>query len=150
MDAERKRKTNLLWSRQLTREFHLQPAAAGNGVNTVTYLQWLRSLYPDKRLLLLWDGASYHRDAQCKAFLAEVNQGREEKDWLVTCLGFAPNAPEQNPVEDIWLAGKNLLRRKFAENKTFAAVKESFFNFLKSFKLESVKFDWYLPYPQLT
>lgn len=23
--------------------------------------------------------------------------------WLITCLRFAPNAPQQNPVEDIYL-----------------------------------------------
>ena len=132
-----------------SRVFHLQPFTAGNGLNTVAYLRWLIELYPGKKLLLLWDGASYHRDTECKAFLAEVNQGLEEKDWKITCMNFAPNAPEQNPVEDIWLAGKNLLRKKFAENKTFAAVKESFVKFLKDFKLKSVKFDWYLPAPQI-
>ena len=108
------------------------------------------SLYPGQKLLLLWAGARYHCDVQGKAFLAAVKQGREAKDWLVTCMGFAPNAPEQNPVEDIWLAGKNQLRRKFAENNTVAAVRESFFNFLESFKLDSVKFDWSTPTPQLT
>jgi len=38
--------------------------------------------------------------------------------------------PEQNPVEDIWLKGKNFLRRDFYQNKTFAQVKKTFFNFL--------------------
>ncbi|RKZ50973.1 MAG: hypothetical protein DRR16_31715 [Candidatus Parabeggiatoa sp. nov. 3] len=44
---------------------------------------------------------------------------------------MAPHAPAQNPVEDIWLNGKTFLRRHFFENKTFAYVAESFFNFLK-------------------
>jgi len=51
-------------------------------------------------------------------------------------------------VEDIWLAGKNYVRKKFAENKTFAAVKESFCGFLQGFLLDSVKFDWYAPSTQ--
>ena len=127
----------------LTRAFHGQPFGAGNSENTLAYLKWLRQIYEGKSLLLLWDGASYHRDQKLKEFLSEVNQGLEEKDWVVTLLSFAPNAPEQNPVEDIWLSGKNYLRRNFAVNKTFAQVKESFFSFLKDFFLESVKFDWY-------
>jgi transposase len=64
-------------------------------------------------------------------------------------MPFAPNAPEQNPVEEVWLAGKNHLRRHFAIHKTFAQVKNSFSNFLQTLRLESAKFAWYAPYPQL-
>jgi transposase len=49
-----------------------------------------------------------------------------EADWKVTCLRFAPNAPEQNPTEDGWLKGKPHLRKQFALNKTFAQVKRGF------------------------
>jgi putative transposase len=80
-----------------------------------------------------------------KEFLAQVNKGREEKDELVTLLPFAPTAPEQNPVDDIWLAGKNQLRRQLAKNKAFAQVKESFDSFLKTFLLKSIKFQWCAP-----
>jgi len=51
------------------------------------------------------------------AYLSQANQGLEEKDWNVTCLPFAPNAPDQNPVEDVWLQGKNFLRRHFMKIK---------------------------------
>ncbi len=129
----------------LTKEFHLKPFVAGNSENTIAYITWLLEIYAGKKLLLLWDGATYHTDQKLQEFLSEVNRGLEEKDWLVTLLRFAPNAPEQNPVEDIWLAGKNHLRRNFAVNKTFAQVKESFCSFLKTFFLESVKFEWYAP-----
>lgn len=133
----------------VSREFHMKAFEAGNGHNTVAYLQWLRQLYPGQKLLLLWDGATYHRDSQLQAFLAQVNQGLAEEDWLVTICRFAPNAPEQNPVEDVWLAGKNHLRRSFAENKTFTQVKEAFCRFLEDFSLQSVKFDWYTPQLQI-
>jgi len=52
------------------------------------------------------DGASYHDGHEVQAYLSQVNQGLEEKDWKVTCLLFAPHAPDQNPVEDVWLQGK--------------------------------------------
>ena len=66
----------------------------------------------------------------------------------MTCLLFAPNAPDQNPVEDVWLQGKNFLRRHFYENKTFKQVKSSFLNFLnkKIFNFEKAK--WYFEIPQ--
>ena len=82
---------------------------------------------------------------EVKALLAELNDGLPEKDWPLICIPFAPNAPDQNPVEDIWLQGKNHLRRNFAHNKTFAAVKKCFYQFLNHFFLNSSKFAWYFP-----
>jgi transposase len=149
MTNQRERQTYYGAINFLTREFHLQHYSSGNAENTIAYLKWLLAIYQGKKLLLLWDGATYHRDSKLKEFLAEVNKRREEKDWLVTLLPFAPNAPEQNPVEDIWLAGKNQLRRQFAKNKTFAQVKESFGSFLKTFLLKSIKFQWYAPQLQI-
>ena len=54
-----------------------------------------------------------------KAYLGEINKGLDPDDWKVSCMLFAPRAPEQNPVEDIWLAGKNWIRKHFIENNTF-------------------------------
>ncbi len=42
---------------------------------------------------------------------AEINQNLEAKEWKITCEMFAPYAPEENPIEAIWLSLKNLLRR---------------------------------------
>ena len=44
-------------------------------------------------------------------FLAKINQNLEPKEWKITCEKFAPYAPEENPIEAIWLSLKNLLRR---------------------------------------
>ena len=84
-----------------------------------------------------------------QTFLAQENVGLAEAEWKITCLPFAPNAPEQNPVEDLWLKGKTYLRKHFAVNKTFAAVKNCFSTFLRSLTFESVKCNWYWPDPQL-
>lgn len=149
MTNERERQTYYGAVNLISREFHLASFPGGNGENTVSYLRRLMEVYRGKKLLLLWDGATYHRDQKVKELVAEINCGLEEKDWLVTLMPFAPNAPDQNPVEDIWLAGKNYLRRKFAENKTFAAVTASFSNFLRNFLPDSIKFGWYAPSPQI-
>ena len=66
--------------------------------------------------------ASYHRGEELQKFLAETNSGLAEADWKVTCMRFAPNAPEQNPTEDVWLKGKTYLRKQFAVNKTLLSV----------------------------
>ena len=75
MTNERQRQTYYGALNLLTHEFHLSEAPAGNGVNTVAYLQWCQTLYPDKQLFFLWDGASYHRGEDLQKFLAETKGG---------------------------------------------------------------------------
>ena len=58
-------------------------------------------LHPDQRFIMLWDGVRCHCSEEVQAYLKKVNQGLDEKDWKVTCILFAPYAPEQNPVEDV-------------------------------------------------
>ena len=41
-------------------------------------------------------------------------------------MQFAPHAPEQNPVEDIWLQAKQFIRKFFMLGQSFAAVKYLF------------------------
>jgi len=146
---ERQRQTYYGALNLLTHEVHLWEGAAGDGENTVAYIQWCQSLSPGKKLLLLWDGASYHRGAALQEFLGHENASLHETDWKVTCLLFAPNAPEQNPTEDIWLKGKTHLRKRFAVNKTFAHVKRCFFTFLSSLSFASTKLHWYWPEQQM-
>jgi transposase len=98
--------------------------------------------------MIIGDGASYHRCEEVHDYLNEVNQDLEEKNWKVTCLLFAPNAPDQNPVEDVWLRGKDFLRKHFYENKTFNQVKCRFFNFLNKKIFNLKKIEWYLKIPQ--
>ncbi len=128
----------------MSKVFHIEPYPSGNGVNTVDFVKKLQAIYQGAKLLFIWDGASYHKYSEMRAYLGEINKGLEEKDWLVTCILFAPNAPEQNPVEDIWLKGKNWIRKHFFENKTFAQVKQCFFEFLKNRIFDFHKFEWYM------
>jgi transposase len=133
----------------LSGQFHLQAYEGANGANTVAYVKYLQGLYPQARLLLIWDGATYHRFAEMRDYLTEINAGLSEEAWKVTCLLFASNAPEQNPVEDIWLKGKNWLRKHFAQNKTFTQVKLCFVDHLTDKVFQSAKFSWYWPHPQI-
>jgi transposase len=71
--------------------------------SSIDYLRYLLNESPDQQLLILWDGASYHRSKEIRGFLEEINQGLETEQWKIHCIRFAPNCPEQNPIEDIWL-----------------------------------------------
>jgi putative transposase len=113
------------------KDFHVRCYDQGNSHNTVLFVKYLQRQCKGKKLLLIWDKASYHRYSEMRSYLEEVNEGLEEKDWKITCLLFESAAPEQNPVEDIWLKGKNFLRRQFYQNKTFAPGKKQLFQFFE-------------------
>jgi hypothetical protein len=149
MTNERQRQTYYGALNLLTHDFHLWEGAAGDGRHTVAYIEWCQRLYPGKKLLFLWDGASYHRGADLQEWLGRENAGLAEADWKVTCVLFTPNAPEQNPTEDMWLKGKQYLRKHFAVNKTFAQVKRCFSEFLRALRCESAKLRWYWPEEQM-
>jgi putative transposase len=126
-----------------THAFHVCPFPKGESVNTVAFVKHLQALYPRARLLCIWDGASYHRDAERQASLHDVNNGLQPQEWKVTCALFAPNAPDQNPVEDMWLKGKNFLRKYFYQHRTFAHVKQAFLHFLQTTTFDFPKLQWY-------
>lgn len=110
----------------LTQQCLVQAYESGNSESTIAFLKYLLSQYPNSRIALLWDGASYHRSQEVKAYLASVNQGLQESERKLTCIRFAPNAPEQNPIEDIWLCAKRFIRECYHLCKSFAAVKYLF------------------------
>jgi transposase len=144
MTNEKERQTYYGALNLATKDFHVCPFPKGDSVNTVAFVKHLQALYPRAKLLVIWDGASYHRYADMQTYLHTLNQGVEKKDWKVTCELFAPNAPDQNPVEDIWLKGKNFLRKYFYQHRTFAQVKQAFLQFLQTTKFDFPKLQWYV------
>jgi transposase len=56
-------------------------------------------------------------------FLAQVNGDLPQDQWQITCVRLAPNAPQQNPVEDIWLQAKQFIRKYARLCQNFKSVK---------------------------
>lgn len=113
------------------RELLLKAYDAGNSDSTIDYLQYLLTQSPDQRLLIFWDGATYHRSKQVRAFLDFVNQDLPKDQWKIHCVRFAPNCPEQNPIEDIWLQAKTWVRRFCTLIPTFSHLKWMFEWFIR-------------------
>lgn len=124
-----------------TQEFILIPQPTANGELTVEFVKKLIAKHPTSKILLIWDGASYHRGQVMKDFLTEQNQGVSPENWKITCIRFAPYAPQENPVEAIWLQLKTRLRRFYRFGKSFKIVKRLFQLFvdLKLFNLPDFK-----------
>lgn len=106
-----------------TQKFFVQAFDKGNSESTIAFLQALQAQHPQSRIAIVWDGASYHRSQVVKDYLASVNQGRDQSDWTITCIRFAPNDPRQNPVEDVWLQAKRFIRACYHLCQSFSTVK---------------------------
>lgn len=59
-------------------------------------------------------------------YLDSLNASLEKEEWIVTCERFAPNASQQNPVEDIWLQAKRLIWEFYFFCHSFSVVKALF------------------------
>ena len=142
---QKKRQTYFGALNYQTKEFIVHEYAVGNGENAVNFMKYLQQRYPKQRVALIWDGASYHRSDEVKNFLATVNDQHEASAWQFTCIILAPNAPQQDPVEDVWLQGKNGLRKFWYLCKSFPAVKYLFKFFTDNQKFDFPKLKQYEP-----
>lgn len=74
-------------------QVRIWPYERANGENTVNVLQRLRCEFPDRKIKLIWDGASYHRSLLVK------NAAMDLKIELIPLPGYSPDFM---PVESLW------------------------------------------------
>ena len=134
IDNEKNRQTYYGALDLVNQELIVRAYEAGNGDSTVNFIQELILLNPERQIFIFWDGAAYHKGEKMRDLLKQVNQNLERDNWKVTCHLFAPYAPEENPIEAVWLSLKNLLRRCYRFCKNFSLMKR-LFKFLVDFKL---------------
>jgi transposase len=122
----------------------LWKAASGNKEHTVAFLKYLRQYFQGRRLIILWDGASYHRAHVVQNYLTDL-QGPNcpEPHRHIHLIQFAPYAPKQNPMEDVWLAGKRAVREHWADLASFEDVKPLFSSTITRRPFYFKKLDWY-------
>lgn len=121
----------------------LKEFKTGETASTVAFVGHLLNVYKGKKIKLIWDGASYHKSEEFQAYLEKVNEGLEKKDWRVECILLAPYAPEENPIEYVWLAAKKLLRECWHLCKSFKVAKSIFELGVTLGKFSFPKLDWY-------
>ena len=74
-------------------QVRLWPYPRANGEHTIDVLRRLRAEVPDRELIVLWDGAPYHR----------ANAVREAASALSITLTPLPGySPDLMPVEALW------------------------------------------------
>jgi putative transposase len=124
MTNEKQRQTYYGAINYRTGKVFLKDYPQGNTENSIKFVKNLRREYKEaEKIVIFWDGASYHKSQEFREYLKEVNQDKTEEEWAIKCVRLAPNAPEQNPIEDVWLQGKETLRKYWKFSKNFHVVK---------------------------
>lgn len=92
-------------------EMHMLPYPKAEQVATTDFLDELRYRYPDAKLTICWDNASWHQGPVLRTYLAACNDGLPPEAWPITLIHFAPHDPTQNPIEEVWHQGKTAIRK---------------------------------------
>jgi transposase len=133
-----------------TGELTVMETLAGDATWTIRFLALLQERYAGKQLLLCWDGASYHRGALVRDYLTSINGARARADWPITCIQFAPHAPQQNPIEDVWLQAKSFIRRNWQRlDGSFQSAKDLFEEAIMTIKVDFPKLRQYTDHLQI-
>lgn len=107
-----------------------------NQRTSVTFLEYLTSRYPNQRMLLICDNASWHKGLPLSHFLDE--HSRLE-------LFFLPVAcPELNPQEHVWASVRRTLQR-LSPFSSFAHLAHTFLLTLRSTWMRPLLFELYAP-----
>lgn len=101
-------------------EMTVVPYCVADQLSTIDFLLDLQLRNPGVKLTICWDNASWHTGAKITEHLEALNAGLPPEEWPITCLNFAPHAPEQNPIEEGWRQGKTHLRSNPQTDPTFA------------------------------
>jgi len=95
---------------------------------TVEILKKMMEVYPNKKLLILWDGAGWHRGSEVQKFI-------EENKPLIKTILFPAASPDLNPQEHVWKAGRsNVTHNRFISDIDIAA--KEFVTFLNEKKFD--------------
>ena len=70
-----------------------------NSSTTCDILQKLMEIYPDKKIVIVWDNAPWHRSKEVREFLSK-HPGKFQ------LYAFPPYFPDENPQEHVWKAAR--------------------------------------------
>lgn len=77
-----------------TGKVHIHVSKWENQEETVLFLRKLRQRYPKRKILLLWDGAPWHKGDRIRQYLRRTKN--------LELVRFPPYSPELNPQEHVW------------------------------------------------
>lgn len=83
-----------------TGQEHAFKTNRANSAETCKVLEQIGELYKGYKIVIIWDNAPWHKSALVKDFLTNTKH-------LFYLISFPPYAPELNPQEHVWKAGRS-------------------------------------------
>ena len=102
VDRERKSQKYIGFLHESDGSVDLMRLERGNTENIVRALIKLTLKYPGKKIVVVWDNASYHNSKELNLKLKEVENLRR-----VQLIYLPPYSPDKNPIEHVWNEAKN-------------------------------------------
>jgi len=101
---------------------HVFKTSGQTGEITVSVLKKVSSLYNNKKIILIWDNASWHKSKPVRSFLETTKQFK--------LYNFPPYSPDLNPQEHVWKAGRSAITHNIFIKKIdeVAAKLNEYFN----------------------
>lgn len=126
--GERKKKSFYGALNLKTGKVHTYTCDWENQEETVVFLKKLRQRYPKRKILLLWDGAPWHKGDRIREYLRRTKN--------LELVKFPPYSPELNPQEHVWKeVRKNISHNHEITN--FGDIVCKFKNYLIKMKFKS-------------
>jgi transposase len=110
----------------------IKPYPTANALNSEDFLKHLLQRNPGKKITVCWDKVSSHDSKRVKCFVRDINRGLSKKQRRLTIVWLPLAAPEENPMEDVWLYGKTAIRKDPEDLLSFEDVKQRFEKALKN------------------
>lgn len=105
---------------------YLKSLSWGNQKEIIKALEEVaQKLYPDKKICIIWDNVSFHKGVRLQEKLKK-GQSLER----IHLINLPPYAPDTNPQEAVWNAGKNYISNR--QFRTFVGTKNSFRYFIST------------------
>lgn len=90
---------------------------------TAEVLTNIRTLYPENKLVIIWDNCGWHRGSK-------VTEWIEEDDNTET-IHFPPYTPDLNPQEHVWKAGRKAVTHNQFIGEKLEKIAEQFKDYLE-------------------
>ena len=104
---------------QRTFRCHVLPIVWGRAPEIIRATTQFLKLYPDKRIVIIWDNATHHKG---KLFQKALSHGKPlERVHLIT---LPPYAPDKNPIEHVWEVTKERISNN--QENDFEITKRKF------------------------
>jgi transposase len=126
--ANRKRRCIYGFLNIFTGEQHAFKTEGGNSQATCKVLNKIGKVYQKKKIVIIWDNARWHKSKEVKEFLTKT----EHRFHL---MNFPPYAPEENPQEHVWKAGRESVTHN-KHIKNIDKVTDQFIDYLNKTKFD--------------